>query len=242
MQNQPKNPFDPKPKDTIHPTLLALGLSVMVYLRTNLGYRLMQKPHLLGPVLYHGIFGYFILTNVHLPPGERQGGLAMLVFAAGMLVLNGIHVRRGWRLAFRETNPVHTMSLGDSICRTSPLFRLLRLQRCPQAALVFELCGLVFAGIYLLQSLHWYLFGWWLIAAAIGMALVEATAHTKMQNQVLDLRDSRIDLQYHLHEEERAIYSLKRAKKQPRRASTVATLAPELDATNRDRKSRSRWG
>lgn len=237
-QNSSHTPAFHSPRNgEIHPTLLLLSTSVLVYLRINIGYRLVDGRALAFPFLLHLILGYITYHAQYLPDYARQGGLAMMIYAAGILVLSGVHSRRGMRLAFREPNPVHSMSLGDSLFLYSYMFRRLRLGG--RAAGTCELLSLVSLGAFFGFCLRWYLLGWWLIASAICLACVETIVQFQMQNALLDLRDSRSELQDQLKIEERVVSavndpSASAAQQHPVSRSAVATLSPELEWRRRE--------
>ena len=117
--------------------------SIIVFLRRNLGYRLMRPWVFLivfFPLMFTAITGYAALSQGSSPPvysrsnagyGQPSYGqpatpapepespsrvpyVMLGLFALSMETLALVHRRRGWRLVFRNPDPVHSMSRGDS--------------------------------------------------------------------------------------------------------------------------------
>jgi len=178
--------------------LMILGLmfpsnSVIVFLRKNLGYRLM-RPWIFGAIFlflaFTGFGGFvsFILSGGATGGIETGGGsMPLLIYALALAVLAFIHRRRGWKLVLRKDDPVHTMSRGDSyLAMLLPFIPEWVIQRYVEPLLLLALG-------YYLARLQWTVLGLWLMLSSACLAGIESVVLEHSINAMLDPLDDKIE-------------------------------------------------
>ena len=200
--------------------------SVILFLRKNMGYRLL-RPWILGMVslfllslsglasALSSLSSPLARANYPSGAGDVAGpsngpAHAVLAFVVLMGILAWIHRSRAWDLVFRDSDPVHTMSRGDSFL-AKPLGRLPRLslpifsfttwtfrmhpvlpvpewvvQRYIEPLLLMGL------GLVLMFKMQWGVLGGWLFVAGVALAAIEALVIEQSVNTFLDLGDDKI--------------------------------------------------
>jgi hypothetical protein len=167
--------------------------SVLVFFRNNLGYRLMRPW-----MFWVTAIGLFIAGGYEQSPGAiyaQSQGLSPLwsylpldIYIVAMGVLAFINRRTGWNLVFRDPDPIHTMSRGDSyLSKVLPFVPEWIMHRWLEPAIIYVI-GLVFAFVF-----HWGMLGTWIMIGGGGLACIEALNIEKAINSFLDVRDSKIE-------------------------------------------------
>ncbi len=208
--------------------------SVIVFLRSNLGYRLM-KPWVFGVIFLFLFFaGFGGMTTFALAGGAGRSGatdggsfpLACYALALGGLAI--YHRRKGWKLIFRKVDPVHTMSRGDShLTKALPKVPEWIIQRYIEPFLVMVL------GIILVR-LQWTVLGVWLFFSGVCLAAIEAFVLEATINAMLDPLDDRIEANM-MREMDASIAGNGQAGTTPKKIGGLVTASPELMQIRRER-------
>jgi hypothetical protein len=164
--------------------------SVLLFLRRDIGYRLLQRWVFCTLVLVLSGAGYMSATAPHASARSQEGGLVMILFAVAMAYLFVYHRRRALKAAFRDVDPVHSMSRGNSLL--GPFFRRFAVPEWFVQRWI-EPLGVFGTGVYLILELHWGLLGWWLAVAGTCLAGIEDYTLRQANNAILDVRDAQIE-------------------------------------------------
>jgi hypothetical protein len=207
--------------------------SVIVFLRSNLGYRLM-KPWVFGVIfLFLWLAGIGGLAAFSFAGGSGNGGssggtLPLLCFALGLGGLAIFHRRRGWKMVFSKTNPLHTMSRGDShLVKVLPMVPEWIIQRYVEPFLVMVL------GLLMLRF-QWTILGLWFMLSGLCLAAIEAFVLEAAINAMLDPLDDRIEANM-LREMDAFITGNGQDGEKPKKIGGLVTASPELLQARRER-------
>ncbi|MBV9468269.1 MAG: hypothetical protein JOZ57_03430 [Abitibacteriaceae bacterium] len=202
--------------------------SVIVFLRRNLGYRVIR------PWMFQLTFLVLLgLSSMGVTSAVLSGGATsivtpLLIFALLMGGLAFYHRRRGWELLFDEPNPIHSMSRGDShLAKVLPMLREDIIQRYIEPA-VCILLGLV------LLPFAWTL-GVWLLLSGVALTFIEGLFVERAVNDVLDRHDARIEAKINREVDEAK--ATRNAPTLPARKVGGVTLSPELQRLQAARRA-----
>lgn len=171
------------------PVCVIPALTVMVFLRTKLGYRFVNSVMVSMALLAFGFFGAFgglvgTPLNSHFEEGLGARYGAQTLFCILVIALSIYHRRRGWKLIFDQDNPWHTQSRGLSwLSYILPvdsfiIQRYIEPALCGVIGFVLMLCGFSFLGM-------------WLMFAGLALAAVEQLVFETALNAMLDRHDIR---------------------------------------------------
>lgn len=153
------------------------ALTVMVLLRNNLGYRLLNPLHIFSMALLLFVLGTLATNTPNHEALQLFGGL-VFVFGFGQRFRRWIDYRRGLIL--------HSYYVGDSIFESKRMPMFLRRNRRFTRIVDPLLC--VIGGICLLGFCA--PLGMWLIFSGFALRTVEDTVYRKSQNRDLDIIDA----------------------------------------------------
>jgi multisubunit Na+/H+ antiporter MnhC subunit len=155
------------------------ALTVMVFLRQDLGYRL------LNPLSLIGVNGFvFFSAGMMRPykPGARATDL--MVFAIVAFVLGMVqHIRRWWQLD--KHNRQHSYYIGSSLFYFRWVPEFVRENRRMERFVDPVVCALI--GLALLHFSH--ALACWLLLSAVCLRAFEHTVHEQELNRRLDMVD-----------------------------------------------------
>jgi hypothetical protein len=199
------------------------ALTLLVFLRSGLGMRLLNPFWLAGVTL-------FIMVVVSLT-GENRRPDDLLIFALAALTL-GLYQRfNGWQKLRRGVQQ-HSYYIGTSFLERLPLPGYFRQNRRISRHLEPLLCGLV----GLLLSPYTPALGWWIIFAAICLRAVEHSVFRVELRRQLDTLDGLIDSEVQGETVEH--FSSPSDRQQAEAAQGVATgLAADIHARIKARTS-----
>jgi hypothetical protein len=159
------------------------ALTLMVYLRRDLGYRLLNPLALLAT-----FGGLFVVAVLATPGNEAARPMDLAVFAVvGFLIGMVQRIRRWWSLN-RGVQP-HSYYIGSSPFSQKWLPEFLRRNR--RAARFLDPIACAGLGLALLHISH--ALAMWLIFSAFCLRAYEFMAHDRRQNLELDITDSLIE-------------------------------------------------
>ena len=195
--------------------------SVLVFLRKNLGYRLM-RPWVFGAVFLilwaMGSTGALFASYAGSEGSAVASNVATCAFAIAMAVFAFFQRRNAWKLVFRDKDPIHTMSRGDSrLCAILPLPEWF-IQRYVEPILIFMI-GLLMSFVF-----HWVTLGMWFFISSVCLATIEAMILDKTLSAFLDIRDGRVEAAFM-----REMDQIGDGKTQPKaKVGGLAIASPEL--------------
>ena len=170
-------PFTEKMK-LVQAMMLFPALTVVVFLRRRLGYRILNPAWLFG-VTFFMCIAAAVVQNPEVNPED------LMVFALFVLIFGGGQRAARWR-EFRQGVLQHSYYLGDSILESLPLPRFLRYERRVCRIVDPTLC--VAIGLAL-QSISRVL-GLWLIFSGLSLRVVEGAMRRKQIEKEFEDRKS----------------------------------------------------
>ncbi len=157
--------------------MLYPALTVMVFLRRDLGYRIVNPKWLFGVALVEIVISLILHT-----PGRLN---VLFLFAVASLACGLIQRFKRWREVNRGVKQ-HSFYIGTSRFERAALPMFLRRNRRIARSVDPIVC--VLTGLYLWQFFP--AFGFWLFFAGMCLAGVEGEVHRNDRNQTLDMVDS----------------------------------------------------
>jgi hypothetical protein len=158
------------------------ALTVMVFIRRDMGYRLLNPLHLIF------VTGFLSVFSILADPGHPEARFYDLVTFAGLAFLTGLaHRSNRWR-EFKEGAIQHSYYIG-----TSPFdFRWLPnfCRRNRRIARFIDPIFFLAVGFALLQISH--ALGLWLMFAGLCLRSLEENVHRKEVHMNMDITDSLI--------------------------------------------------
>lgn len=156
------------------------ALSVMVLLRRNLGYRLLNPLHIAGVALVLFVFG---ALAIDIPNHEALQLFAGLVFVAGLAqrLRRWIDIRRGAQL--------HSFYVGDSRFERKWFPAFLRRNR--RFTRIFDPLLCIIGGILLLEPCR--PLALWFVLSGLALRFLECKVRRESQDRDFDTRDSMIE-------------------------------------------------
>jgi hypothetical protein len=163
------------------------AITVMVFLRKRLGFRIL-KPMWLFPMA-----AILIALPVFTPEKINSSGWALALFAVAMLGWGMFQRYRRW-VELCDGVRWHTYSSGISYLEALPLPLFFRLHRRTYRMLDPIVCML--AGILISLVLS-KLLGWWLMFSALALVVFEQNVYETALNRELDTLDGLIAAEVH---------------------------------------------
>lgn len=184
MQDQPQQSgMTLQQKMEIAKTIMLLpSLSVIVFLRRRIGYRLLDSGWYLGVALIVYLIAFFSYD-----PRSRYPN-AMHWYAGGIVVMGAIHRAIAWMQLRRGTQP-HSYATGISWLGFGFLPSWMRspgMANCLYDPLLTAVIGVV---IYKTFS---HAFGYWLLTAAASILFLEILLGKKAADREMDIADGLI--------------------------------------------------
>jgi hypothetical protein len=155
------------------------ALTVMIFLRRSMGYRILNPLHLLGMM---------IVTVVVSTVAERSRNPELLRIFAALVLLGGLCERfKRWR-EYRKGVQQHSYYVGDSILEFKWLPAFIRRRRRVARFLDPLACFLVgLAAVGLSPAL-----GKWLMFSAVCLRIFEDTVYHRQKDRALDTIDGMV--------------------------------------------------
>ena len=155
------------------------ALTVMVLLRKNLGYRLLNPLHICGMALLLFVVGALAINTPRHEALQWFAG-AVLFLGIGQRVRRMIDAWRGIRL--------HSYYIGDSMFVSKRMPKFLRRNR--RFTRFFDPFVCIIVGVLLLEPCR--PLGAWLILSGFALRVLESTVHKRSENRDLDTIDGMI--------------------------------------------------
>ena len=228
MQPQPDRGLNFSEKMRMMENLMVFpALSVMVLLRKNLGYRLLNPGWLGGVALFLFVIG-------GLATGTPNHGA--LQWFAGLVLWAGLVQRlRRWR-DLRRGVVAHSYYIGDSrlLCRWFPAF----LRRNRRFTRFFDTSLCILGGVFLLEPCR--PLGLWLLLSGFALRVLESRVLRRSRERDLDTVDSMIESEEQTETVEEFIERPRQNGHPQGAAGSIPTgLSPDLERLVKKRHGQS---